>query len=323
MMSFLYRLGVTVAWGGLLGALASGCAQAPAADGAGAEAGEGLAAERGDDALAAERGDGALAADVDVDVDAVLAAPTVLASGQELPLDVAVDGTSVYWVNATDFALGPSAIRSTPKAGGGAVTDVAAGIPDLGDFELDATRVFWGQGAAAPDAGGVRSTPKSGGAVTDLLEGARVFQIALEGDDVYVASPDAGGRLLKLPKAGGAATTLAVVGPGLDNVPALAPGGDKLFFSQSTFDVACDGRVSFVPKAGGAAVTVADGICGLLDVEADAFSVYWSQWDDAAQTGKIVRKTAPFATGVGARGALKRVGRRLGRGLARAPRAAP
>jgi hypothetical protein len=296
MMSFSYRLSVMVACGGLLGALASGCAEVPAADGA--EAGA-RSEGRGDGAPPVDAVDAVDAADVvdAVDTPEALAVPTVLASGQEIPMDVAVDDTSVYWGNATDFGLGPIVIRSTPKAGGGPLTDVATGVIGLSDFSLDATRVFWGEGAAEPGVGGVRSTPKGGGALTDLLDDVRAFQLLLEGNNLYVASPDAGGRLLKLPKAGGATTTLAVVGPGLSNTPALALGGDNLFFTQSTFDVECDGRVSYVPKVGGAAVSIADGICGLLSIKADAFAVYWAQWDEAAQVGKIVRKTAPFTIG--------------------------
>ncbi len=291
-MNFHFRFGATFASGCLLGGLAAGCADSPEGPAAGAAIGDGAAPEAG---AALEAG-----AAPEADDDAALAAlpaPTVLASGQEFPVELSVDAGAAYWVSATDFGLGPSAIRSTPKAGGGPVTDVLAGVPEVSALDVAGGRVFVGVGAAEPGVGGVQSAPAAGGPVADLLGGTRAFQVAIEGSTLYVASPDAGGRLLTLPASGGPAATLAEVGPGLDNTPALALGGDKVFFTQSTFEVDCDGKVSFVPKAGGAPVAIAAGICGLLGMEADAHAVYWAQWDAATGVGKIVKKAAPFGAG--------------------------
>lgn len=227
-----------------------------------------------------------------------LPTPTVIASGQEFPSDVEVDGSSAYWATAPNFGLDPGSVRRASKSGGGAVTEIQAGIPDIGGIEVDASRVYWSTGAAVEGVGGIQSEPKAGGEVVDVVAATRVFNFALQGSDIYFLSPDAGGRVLKVARTGGAVTTLAEdVGPGLDFIPFIAIGGGKAFFTQSTFEGVCDGRVRFVSLTGGALVTVAEGICGLRGIGADHRAVYWTEFDTTTSVGRVVKKEAPFTSG--------------------------
>jgi hypothetical protein len=63
-------------------------------------------------------------------------APTVLASGQDYPEGIAVDGSSVYWATID------GSIRKTPS-NGGSIVDLATGQPDAFSFAVDSTSVYW------------------------------------------------------------------------------------------------------------------------------------------------------------------------------------
>jgi hypothetical protein len=218
----------------------------------------------------------------------------VLSTGQELPGDLEVDGDDLYWVNATNAGLDPGVVRSVGKRGG-SPTDVERGIQDVGEIELDAERIYWSAGAAVAGVGGIRSRPKAGGPIIDVVRDMRVFQLDLLGDDIVFASPDRGGRILRVPKAGGPITTLAeALGSGLDNTPLLAIAGGYIFFTQATLKVACDGRVRAVPQGGGPVTTIADGVCHLIGLEADERAVYWTEFDEGKRRGRLLARSAPF-----------------------------
>jgi hypothetical protein len=221
---------------------------------------------------------------------AVVQTPEVLATGQDLPLSVVVGATKVYWVNAPNFGEDPASILSTPKAGGAGGIVVESDIPNMGTLRLDSERLYWPMGAVEPGVGGVQSRRKGHGPVTDLVQNRRVFHIALAGDYIYLATPDDGGQIQRIAKTGGALTTLAKdVGPGLDNIPFIAVSGDRVVFSQSTFDDECDGRVRSVPVTGGPITTLDSGICNLFALVADGRSVYWAEYDSEINTGRVMR----------------------------------
>lgn len=226
---------------------------------------------------------------------ALTAAPTVIASGQDSPVDVFADNGTAYWLNANAFGELPADIMSAPAAGGGAPTVLESGITDVGHLEHDDTRLYWTQGATTPGVGGIRSKPKAGGPAVDVVAGQRVFAMALSEHSIYFASPDEGGRIQRVAKTGGATTVLASnLGVGLDNVPAMALSNDKVFFTQSTFGVACDGQVRAMPRWGGPVTTLASNVCSLIGLAADDTAVYWSEWDNTTRVGRIMRLTAPY-----------------------------
>jgi hypothetical protein len=229
------------------------------------------------------------------DVAAVTVPPQLIAADQNAPLAVQVDSRNAYWVNSRVFEGEPGDIRSAPKVGGGPVRDFETKVLDIGFIALDDKRVYWTQGGADPGVGGIRSKAKIGGEAVDLVANRRVFAMALADTQIYFASPDNGGQILRVADSGGVLTVLASnVEPGLDNTPLVAIGGDKVFFTQSEFDVDCQGLVRYVPRTGGTVKNIAKEICGLLGLAADATAVYWTEFDSEAGVGRVMKSNAPF-----------------------------
>ena len=79
-------------------------------------------------------------------------APTPLASGQNTPYDIAVDGTSVYWTDP-----GSGTVMKVPL-GGGSPTTLASGLPGPGRIAVDGTSVYWTDGS--PPSLIMKLTPK-------------------------------------------------------------------------------------------------------------------------------------------------------------------
>jgi hypothetical protein len=229
------------------------------------------------------------------DVAASTVPPQLIAAGQNAPVSVQVDSARAYWVNSRVFEGEPGDIRFAPKVGGGLVRDFEQKILDIGFIALDDKRVYWTQGGADPGIGGIRSKSKIGGAPVDLVANRRVFAMALADTQIYFASPDNGGQILRVSDSGGALTVLASnVEPGLDNTPLVAIGGDKVFFTQSEFDVDCQGLVRYVPRNGGTVKNIAKEVCGLLGLAADSTAVYWTEFDSEAGVGRVMKQNAPF-----------------------------
>jgi hypothetical protein len=195
-----------------------------------------------------------------VDAAAVSVPPgaTLVASGLEGIVAVAVDATNVY-------ALA-SELLAVPKAGGSPVV-----LARSQGFHLavDSAR------AVVSTLGGLSTVPIGGGAVTPLAPTTNLVDgLAIDAANAYYASGDRTQIVVSsVPLGGGAMTTLATAPPrGIDvGTPfeSVATDGTNVYFLTSD-------SVMKVPLSGGAPVALATGQSTLTTIATDGQNVYWA-----------------------------------------------
>jgi hypothetical protein len=193
-----------------------------------------------------------------------------LASGQNLPVSVAVDGTHVYWADAGD-----GTVNEVPL-GGGSVTTLASGQSDPVSLAVDGTHVYWvdaGTPAAYFADGTVNEVPLGGGPVTTLATGQSYpDSVAVSGAHVYWAN--SGGTVNEVPLGGGGVTTLATTAAPFRPISMAVDGTDVYWVSMNGLDT-FDGAMSKVPLGGGGVTTLATGQTNPVAVAVDGTHVYW------------------------------------------------
>jgi len=165
--------------------------------------------------------------------------PLVLASDQDRPIGIVSDGSHVYWTNAGDGSTATGSLMRVP-VGGGPVEELANGLINPSEVDVDDTNVYWvAYGTSGPN-GGLSTVPKAGGPQVDLVTG-------------YTQVWD-----------------LVVVG---------TSGSARVYYTCNQCDGGVAGRVEWVPVSGGTPTEVADqqGLPASITTAGDY--VYWVNRD--------------------------------------------
>lgn len=166
--------------------------------------------------------------------------PTTLASAQATPIAIAVDATSVYWVNE----VGGSVVK-VAKSGGMPVTLVPSSLAMPTAIAVDAANVYWANGST------LMQVSTAGGAPTMLASGQNAIGgIATDGTEVYWSTlggpADHDGTIAAVPVGGGTVRTLA---SGLDEPCGVAASDASLYWTNKSFEDS-NGSIGTVPKTG-------------------------------------------------------------------------
>lgn len=135
-----------------------------------------------------------------------------IAVGQKEPIGIALDPTSVYWVNAANIGGGLNgSVMKAPLGGvpdGGSPIVLASGQNVPTSVAVDATTIVWANGSRGGKGGSVMSAPLGGGPPAILATGGQPSFIALDCASVYWTD-SSNGTVMKVPRGGGAVTLLA------------------------------------------------------------------------------------------------------------------
>ena len=189
-------------------------------------------------------------------------APAVLASGQNDPVGVMVNGGTVYWADS-----GAGTIMAVPVTGG-TTTVLASGQNDPAYVAVDDGTVYW----ADSSAGTVMAVPVTGGTATVLASGQPdPAYLAASGGFVYWV--DRGiHTIMESPETGGTYVPAALVND---------PGGPAYLAADSGFVYWADsntGQVMAIRTTGlgGTPFVLASGEDDPAYVTANSGAVYWT-----------------------------------------------
>lgn len=218
-----------------------------------------------------------------------LCLPRVLASGQDLPLWIALDGDSVYWTNR-----GEGTVAKVPKSGG-PVTQLAAGQGEPERVAVDSTGVYWTNQAD----GRVMKVPMAGSTEPIVIAtgGDRLSGIAL--DDTYVYFTDEGAdtirRALKEPSQTPGTSVLLISMQ--DGAKSLLIDGTTMYWTNGVVD---GGAVRKRVLPGGPVIDIALAQQGAHDLVLGGEYVYWTNWwggtvmrSNTQQPDAVVVATSP------------------------------
>ncbi len=201
----------------------------------------------------------------------------LLASRLNSPWNLAIDSTSVYWVENNLNGV----VKKVPIQGG-LITTLATGLVEPSAIAVDSTHVYWIERNNGN--GKLKKVNKNGGSVITLipnpsyptgLNNAQNF-IVLDTNNIYFADGKSGGggAIRKISKNGGAVTTL--VDKGILNLrPAIATDGTYVYFTDDLGNIK---RVSVNATNVDASTIPPLGSGNPLAMTLDSSNIYWTEY---------------------------------------------
>jgi hypothetical protein len=191
---------------------------------------------------------------------------------------IAVDGTSVYFVNGGVPTGSTPGIDKLPTSGGSS-TGITSGQTAPSALALDASHVYWTTWGDAGTGGTLKSAPTGGPPSTTLASNlSGPAAVAVDAVNVYFTEGTAG-RVSKVPLAGGTPVVLAsdLAFPG-----AIAVDAQDIYWVENGTDgrpsPAGDTKIVSMPIGGGARTTLATaGVrASGSDLTLVGDTVYWT-----------------------------------------------
>ena len=162
-------------------------------------------------------------------------------------LDIATDGTNVYWTIKENVGL--PTVQKVPISGGAPVTLASEPAMEWGPQDsyrrivVDSQHVYWSSsGKSGPISGAVKKVPISGGSVTTLVDYPYLADFSVDGSNVYFSElASNAGSIRKVSLSGG------VVSSPMTTRPAwvLANDASRLYWIDERY-----GMVGLMSKTG-------------------------------------------------------------------------
>jgi hypothetical protein len=207
---------------------------------------------------------------------ACAAAPEVLVTGQNMPLNLVVDSTSIYWVNRN--AAG--SVRKIPLSGGSPV-ELASDRTYPDQLVSDGQTLYWDEWTM-----GIASIPVGGGSPKRLSD-RTTFALAVRGSTLFFSagiSPGIGEQnenIFSIPASGGAETQLTCCWADPRN--ALTVDGTYVYFgaNQSTIQ---RGIIGSSPVD---STTFVSGVKEPVSMTVDGTTLYWLSYDTSVHAAPL------------------------------------
>jgi hypothetical protein len=201
----------------------------------------------------------------------------ILASGQNNPRAIAVDGTNVYWMNR-GWTDGDGSIMKVSRDGGAPVV-LASGLCNAYDLAVDDLAVYWSGGywsAGNCDTSmGIKRISVADGSAFPPIDGGGL--LAPFGEWIYFGN--SGATVMRAPRDGGTPLTVAA-GDG-DLMHAVAVDGTNVYWSTTTgpgvvSSGVYSGRLFQAPIEGGVATLLASDLGEVDGIASEGVHAYWT-----------------------------------------------
>lgn len=186
----------------------------------------------------------------------------ILATGQNLPRSIAVDSTTVYWVNegtpANNYMDGQ--VMSVPITGGTPIALASNQNSPLA-IAVDSNNVYWANAIAG--GGAIMKMPAQGGTPVTLATAASALYFAVDSTNIYYLAFD-NGSILSVPIAGGIPVVLSKIAGS-----PIAVDATKLYYPAKDADGTLTGvggnhLIVSLPRAGGPVTTLTSSLVAQL-----------------------------------------------------------